>query len=316
MIFTQREIQDLFHIIDYRIARVIADVLGKEFLLPQDLEVFRDFDFDFLTEVGKLTPYYQSFIFGRLSSTLSPEQLKTLNYKDVTAYVKQDQYKRLSPRERAEFNAAATRSYGYIKGIGNKVKETLGNSLAEEELKSTVESRKMETLNAISEETMRGVIERRSVKAIVYSIGNRLDDWNRDWGRIVETEMHNIYSIGQAQVIMADHGLDARVYKEVYSGACTNCRRLFTTGGSGSKPRIFKLRELINNGDNIGKKAKDWLPVIGSVHPWCRCLLRYIPEGYEWDEEKGSFEPPKNYVRKVERKSKVTVTVGNKVFIV
>lgn len=314
MIFTQEEIQNLFRIIDYRLARVIMDVLGKDFLMPEDLEIFKEFNFDFLREVSKISPYYQSFIFGKLSSILSPEQLKTLNYKDLTEYVQKEQYKKLSPREKAEFHAAATRTYGYIKGMGNRIKETLGNSIYEEEFKNAAELREAESLAVLKEELARGVIERRSVKAIISTMGHRLSDWNRDWGRIVETEMQNIYSIGQAQTIMEAHGLDARVYKEVYPGACTHCRKFFTTGGSGSKPRIFKLKDLINNGDNIGKKTKDWLPTLSPTHPYCRCLLRYIPEGYVWEESTGSFEPPKNYERKIERKSKVKITVGNKVF--
>lgn len=451
MIFNPNEIQQLFNIVDYRLARVVAEVLGKEFLTDEDKRILDDFNFKWEDELKKISPYYQSYIFGRLAGILTPTQLKTLNYIDVLKYVETEQYGHLTPRERASFRAAGTRTYAYIKGMSQRVKESLGNSISEEELKYAV---------AIKENIERGVLERRSVQNIVSNLGNQLGDWNRDWGRIVETEMQNVYQIGVAQTIMEKHGTDALVYKDVFSGACTHCRYLYTTAGSGSKPRVFKLSSLIANGDNIGRKARDWKAVIGSTHPFCanspyieittfdgpkyikdikvgdlvlthlnrykkvvkvfkrkmpsnfphgvfdiyysikdeqdpsiyredglhrftgnhevfvngkktqvkdivpgdllqyrkgifvrviglleipkenygeylynfeveddhsyyaenvavsncRCNLRYLPEGYVWDEETHSFGPPKNYVPKVERKSKVKITVGNRVF--
>lgn len=46
---------------------------------------------------------------------------------------------------------------------------------------------------------------------------------------------------------------------------------------------------------NHGLKAADWLPTIGSVHPYCRCQLSVVPEGYEFEKmnvasEKFKFE--------------------------
>ena len=134
-------------------------------------------------------------------------------------------------------------------------------------------------------------------------------------GTYSETEMQNIYQTGVAQQIMKEQGADALVYKEVFSGACQHCIKFYTTAGIGSKPRIFKLIDLINNGDNIGRKVKDWKPVLNSVHPFCRCDLREVPKGMIWNDETHSFEPPKEpYKRQVERKSKVKIYVGDKMF--
>ena len=47
----------------------------------------------------------------------------------------------------------------------------------------------------------------------------------------------------------------------------------------------------------------------------CRCNLRYIPDGYEWDDKTQSFEPKKvDESKRVQRKSKVKITVGTKHF--
>jgi hypothetical protein len=63
MLFTPEEIQQLFFIVDYRIARVIADVLGKDYLSPDDIDVLKRFDFDLKTEILKIPPYCQSSYF-------------------------------------------------------------------------------------------------------------------------------------------------------------------------------------------------------------------------------------------------------------
>lgn len=263
MIFTPEEIQRIFDIVDYRLARIVGDVLGKEFLTPDDKDLLKRNGFDIDQELLKIPPFYQAYLFGRVSGMLKPTQIKTLDYKDLTSYIERKQYKRLSEREKAEYRAAATRTYSYIKGMGHRFKETIANATAEEEIKNTVEYRQLD--RGIKE----GVLKRRSVQAITNTIAGRLQDWNRDWGRIVETEMQNIYSLGKAQVIMEKHGTDALVYKQVFPQACTHCRHLYTTGGIGSKPRIFKLSQLIANGDNIGRKAKDWKPVVATTHPFC-----------------------------------------------
>ena len=75
------------------------------------------------------------------------------------------------------------------------------------------------------------------------------------------------------------------------------------------------MSELIANGTNIGRKSKDWKPVLTNIHPFCRCLLRYVSDGYEWDDKTQSFEPKKVEDKdRVQRKSKVKITVGTKYF--
>lgn len=459
-IFSPSDIQRLFNIIDYRMARVVADILGKDFLTFEDKSLLRKNGFNIEKQLKNIPPYWQAFLFGRLSSILSPSQLLTLNYTDLEDYVKDEQYPKLTRREKAEYDTAATRTYGYIKGMGNRIRETLSNAISEEELKTITQERELDDLDVLKREMELGVIKRRSTQSIISNLGHQLNDWNRDWGRIVETEMQNIYLFGKAQTIMQDHGVEAKVYKEVFPGACAHCIKLYTTAGIGSKPRIFKLSSLIANGDNIGVKVRDWKAVLGPVHPFCfasqyitisvlggqkyikdikvgdlvlthknrykpvtrlyfrdypsnfkhgvyniffyletdciekgyyedglhyitgnhnvfvngelkevrhikegdlltlkkgmkvkvskvepvviegwnptlynfevaddhsyfangvavsncRCELRYIPNGYVWDEETQSFQPPKNYERKVERQSKVKITVGSKVF--
>jgi hypothetical protein len=140
-----------------------------------------------------------------------------------------------------------------------------------------------------------------------------METWKHDWGRIVETEGNNVFQNGKA-LKMLEEDSEVMVVKVVYPLACRHCIKAYLTNGIGSKPRVFKLVDLIKNGDNIDRKVADWKPVVGSIHPWCRCDLKKIPKGYEWNEETSRFELSKKFEHKVERKSKVKVTVGNKVF--
>lgn len=314
MIFTPEEIQRLFDIIDYRLARIIADVLGGDALKPEDKELLKRNGYDWAKELKKVPPYYQSFLFGRLSGVLTPIQLRSVDYRDFLLFVERNQFKVLSTREKAVYNAAATRTYSYIKTMGQRMRDILSNAISQEEVKLLTEQQRQLELGTIKKEIVEGVLKRRSVQSIISNIGHSLNDWNRDWGRIVETEMQGIYQIGIAETIMSEHGLDALVYKEVFPGACKHCLRLYTTNGSGSKPRLFKLVDLIANGDNIGRKAKDWVPTLQGIHPFCRCQLRYLPKGYVWDEERQIFAPPKDYKPKIERRSKVKIYVGDKIF--
>lgn len=316
MIFTPDEIQRLFDIIDYRLARIVADVLGESKLSSEDKELLKRYGYKWKDELKKLPPYYQSYLFGRLSGQLTPSQLKTLDYTDLLSYIDKKQYKALTTSEKAMYDAAATRTYSYIKTMGKRMRDILSNSISEEEVKLIAETQRQLELTTIKKETIEGTLKKKSIQSIISSIGHSLDDWNRDWGRIVETEMQYIYQIGVAQQIMNEYGAEALVYKQVYPGSCRFCQQLYTTGGVGTKPRIFKLIDLIANGDNIGLKSKDWKPTLGPVHPFCRCNTRYIPKSYVWNDETQSFEPVKHFDRKVERRSKVKITVGNKEFVV
>ena len=69
---------------------MIADVLGKDYLSLDDIDVLKKFDFDLKTEILKIPPYWQAFIFGRLAAILTPTQLSSLNFNDLQQYVEKN----------------------------------------------------------------------------------------------------------------------------------------------------------------------------------------------------------------------------------
>jgi len=309
MLFNTQEIQRLLEIVDYHSSFVTGNTLGKEVLTDYDRFILNKhgIDPDKIRSANQ-TGYFDMYMWGKLSALLSDNQAKQVTFEDFQKYIKRGQYIPLTKTEQQRYDIAKQKTYGHLKGLGEKMKQTVNGLMVEQDQKRRAEYEKV-----IKEEIERGVVDRKSISSIISEIGNKTDDWRRDWGRITETEMQNIFQQGRAEQIAEKDGEDALVFKDVYDGACRFCIKFYLTQGIGSKPIVYKLSELIANGDNIGKKQSDWKPVLYAVHPWCRCTLRQIPKGYEWDEEKKMFTLKKKE-RSFERKSKVKVTIGDKEF--
>lgn len=308
MLFTPEQIQTLVSIVDYHQAQLTISILGKEVLDTYDKFILKQngIDVDKIEQQG-IPAYTQALMWGKLSAQLQEKDAKEITYNDFEKYIKRGQYIPLSKREQAELNIAKVKTYSHLKGLGTKIKGDISNILTSE-----IQAVRDEYESVINDEIQRGVIERKSTKSIVSEIGRRTEVWNHDWERIVETEMNDIFQQGRAQTIRDRDGEDAIVFKDVYSGACKNCIRLYLTNGTGSQPILFKLNELEANGNNYGLKVSEWKPTLGSVHPNCRCTTRSLPEGYKWDEEKEKFTPSKEEIeRKVERKSKIPIKIGD-----
>lgn len=310
MIFNPQEIQRLLEIVEYHSSFIAGNTLGKEVLTDYDKFILNKHGIDpEKIRSGKETQYFENYLWGKLSSVLSDKQANQVTYQDFEKYIQRGQYVPLNKQEQQRYDIAKQKTYGHIKGLGDKMKQTVNGIVVEQDQKKRSEYEKV-----IKDEIERGKLDRKTVSSIVTEIGNKTNDWRRDWGRIIETETNDIFQQGRAEQIAKQEGVDTQVFKDVYSGACKWCIKFYFTGGIGSQPIIFKLSELVANGSNVGKKQSDWKPVIYSTHPFCRCTLRKLPKGYVWDQEKGMFVLGKKE-RKFERKSKVKITVGDKVFL-
>lgn len=308
MILSRTQINEILNIIDYHHLFVISTNFGTSILSDQDINILLKHGIN-LFDFPKISNFDKMYMFGILSKVLGDENSSKLTYKDLFEYISRGQYFPLTKREKDELEIAKNQSYVHLKGLRQKRKGDVETMIYEME-KTSREKYEQAIKSGIEE----GVAKRKAVSAIISDIGHSMNEWKHDWGRIVETEMNNVFQLGLANQISEKRGKDALVYKQVYPTACRHCIRLYLTDGLGSKPRLFKLSELEKNGTNIGLKVADWKPVIGSVHPYCRCHLYDLLPGYEWNEENKRFELPKEWERKVERKSKVKISVGDKTF--
>jgi len=253
----------------------------------------------------------QAYKFGVLSEALGDQRAKQMTYPELKRFIQSGQFVPLNSKEQATLRSLKYHAYSDITNLGRRI----GTSVEIDSLE-TAQQRRTKYEEIIQEEAERTVANRESTAQMVSRLGRRTGDWQRDLGRISDFVLHSAFDEGRAAGIERGSGGDARVYKDVYPGACKHCIRLYLSSGVGSKPLIFRLDELRDNGTNVGKKVADWKAVIGPVHPWCRCTLHEVPKGYEWNEETQSFSTRAEFQRRVRRRSRVSVTVGGKETII
>lgn len=317
MLFTANDIQRILSNVDFAVAKLVAETLGKDYLTRSDIDLLKRRGVDLVKLLPKFPSHYQAFLFGRVSAAIGHSASSYISYADFMTFLASMGEFRPTEADMAFYRVAANKTYNHIKGLGDRIKNDVSAAIASEQLNFLQARERSKAEKTIHDEILDGTIQRRAVKKITSNIAHQMVSWNRDWGRIVETEEQDVFNLGRAAYMMSrDEGDDPLVYFDVFPGACRHCIRLYRKNGIGSEPKIFKLSELLANGTNYGVKSKDWKPTIHPVHPFCRCDLRELPKGYVWDKDKGEFVPPKNYERDVERKSKVKITIGDKEYLV
>lgn len=266
MLFNNEQIQEILSLVDFRFADLVWKIFGPSHLTSQDKENLKKHGIDPGSLVKKIPPYWANWMFGLLSGKLSDYQTKQISYKDLLDYLARRQYETPSKREIEEYEMACNRTYGYLKGLGDKMKKDISSYISDSELRMRIEQER-----TIKEGVKRGIVERDTTKLIAAKISNQLNDWSRDWNRIVETEYQGVFNMGRVQSYMREgDGPNTLIYFDVYPAACRHCIRLYLTAGIGSEPKLFTAEELIGNGTNIGRRVADWKPtIITAVHPFC-----------------------------------------------
>jgi very-short-patch-repair endonuclease len=241
----------------------IGQVVGIDTLSPDDKRILQKFGVDLESITTDYSDLEQSFYWGRLSQALQQYSHK-VGYNDFKEYLRRGQYIPLNTTEQYALKYIKQVSYAHIKGLGDRIKQDVNGIITENDplLRSSYE----EVIRSSAERT---IIERDSLQNMVLEIGHRTGDWQRDLGRIADTELQNAYQYGRAEQIKRESGGDQLVYKNVFEGACRHCIRLYLTDGIGSQPILFSLKDLQANGTNIGLKTKEWVATLGTIHPWC-----------------------------------------------
>lgn len=236
-------------------------VLGTFALPASDLKTLG------VKEEKETSLYDKTYYFGMLSASMPFDEAKKLRPKDVSKLP-------LTKQEKESLKFIKQRTYQHTLNQGEGIFKDI--------------SRTIDT--KIDEDTFKGrlsdVVRRdRSVKQAIGDLGRETGAWERDLGRLVETEFHTALQMGRLATFKGK-----KIYKDVYSQACRYCIKFYTSNGIGSEPILFDDDKLRANGvDNVGRKPRDWKPVVGATHPFCRCNLRAYQEGTEWSDEKRSF---------------------------
>jgi hypothetical protein len=281
-----QQTQELLKIIDRNQLAIIGTELGTEFLTDYDKQLLKNYGINpstlYFPENSSITT---SFHFGMLAEALGTFEATKITYPEIKQYIKEGKYIPVSERQKAVLQSIKMQAFSSLKTMNGNIFSDINNILADKTKAGQQEF--------LTKELKEGLEKRQTVSQIANAIAEKTGDWGRNFDRIIEYASQTAFEEGKAAEIQRQSpGTDPLVYKIVFEGACKWCIHLYLTGGIGSQPKIFKLSELINNGNNIGRKQSEWKPVIGAVHPYCRCKLHKLPEGYIWNKETQSFSTP------------------------
>ena len=299
MIFTQGQIQDLLSILKKHELMFVANQLGIDFLSQSDKNILiaSGVDIDAFKNQKGVLEY--AFLFGILADAIGDKRAKKMNYKQFKNFVSSGNYIPLNEEEEFALQTIKNRAYTDITNLGNRMRTSLSNSVLRNNQQQALVVQKI-----IKKKAANAIQLRSGARGLAADLAETSKDWDVDWLRIAYYLTHEAYNTGRAQSILKNHGSDAEVYFDVYPEACKRCKELYLINPDDldSEPIIFKLSEIIKNGNNIGRKVGEWLPTISPTHPYCRCTINYKKPGFDWDPELRAFTKP---IKKVSKNSKL-----------
>ncbi|MBI9086808.1 MAG: hypothetical protein JEZ11_24640 [Desulfobacterales bacterium] len=165
----------------------------------------------------------------------------------------------------------------YCQGLGNTIEATtrriIHDSTKELAMKGTIQKVLVE-----------GTKERQTRSTVVTLLRRATEEVQRDWHRIVNTEMHSARTQGTAQGLRRQFGDNTTVIVRPHPDCCDLCRTAYTPGGA---PRVFNLNEisaLTNPGRTVAELRKN--PGLPALHPHCMCeVVRFDPTTQAFDKD-------------------------------
>lgn len=295
MIFNNEQILDVLSILDRYQSIFILNQLGVNYLTQSEKNILISVGIDLNEFKNKKGVIEHAFLFGMLSEAISDQRTKKMNYSQFQKFLKSGNFIPLTEQEEFALEQVKNRSFNDISGLGSRIKTGTSNVLIRSNQKQQAAVKKI-----IQEKSIEAVNLRMSASELARELGRATEDWERDFLRIAYYILHEAYNTGRAQSVLKNIGEEAEVYFDVFPGACKRCKELYLEDPNdpNSKPKVFKLKDIIANGNNIGRKVDEWLPTISPIHPYCRCIVNVKPKNMEWDSELRSFIIPVKVISK------------------
>lgn len=289
MIFTQGQIQDMLSILKRYELIFIASQLGLDFLSQADKALLLSAGIDLDSYKNKKGAIEHAFLFGVLAEAIGDARAKKMTYAQFQKFLASGNFIPLTEEEEFALQTVKNRAYTDITSLGNRMRTGLSNVIL-----SNNQSQAILVQNMIKQKTIKAVELRMGARGLAADLAETSQDWEVDWLRIAYYLTHEAYNSGRAQSILKEYGADAEVYFDVYIGACNRCKELYLVDPEDpdSEPIVFKLKDIIANGNNIGRKVKEWKPTISPTHPYCRCTINHKKSGFAWDAELRAFTKP------------------------
>lgn len=266
MIFTIAQINDILSILKKNKLVFIAEQLGLNYLSQQDKDILTAAGIDLTKYTNKKGIIEHAFMFGLLSEALGDNRSKGMTYKQFVKFLSSGNFIPLTEDEEFALEQLKNRAYTDLNSLGNRIATGTSNVIIR--------------ANQTQQNKLRDIVKNKAIDAVKYrqsatklasELGHATEDWERDWLRISYYLLHDAYNTGRAKSIFKAYGEDAEVWFTVLEGACEHCRRLYLTDPDDpeSEPIVFKLKDIVENGNNIGRKVRDYKPTISPIHPYC-----------------------------------------------
>jgi len=314
-LFTPQQISDLLDLLNKQNLIFISSKLGYNYLTEEEREKLLKFGinpYHLYKESNDVT--LMSFHFGLVSDFIGNKDSKDIKYNDLKEYFEKGQHIPLTAIERNTIDSIKKQYLGDIKANNGQIFKDINNIISTNEKNNRLAYEKV-----IRDEVQKGILMKKTSSEIARDIARKTGDWSRNFKRIVDFISHTAFDEGRAASIADKYGDDALVYKSVHTGACIYCVKAYLTGGIGSDPKIFKLSQLKVNGNNIGRKASEFKPVIGSHHPNCRCTLHYYNPNYQWNVKDQVFNISKIKQKEIKtrpNRKPIRITIRGKEYLV
>ena len=276
----------------------LFDTIGEDYLSEEEREFLENGLGKTKLNRDKIPLLDKIFAFGKIAEKIGLENANKITKKDLDKFIQENTNKNIQE----ELNKIKSQAYLDILGKQYKIEKDLRQGILNEQNKKEFK-----------------------ISNIVDYIKEKFEDWSYLKDSISYVSECALNQGKVEEIKSKSDSEDPLVYKVPIQDEklCPNCRKAYLN--SDGTPKIFKLSELEENGTNIGKKPNAWLPTLGMMHPHCRCLLQYFEEvpntsknDYEFDENKNRYilkeQIVNNTERKVQRKSKVKITIGDKKF--
>lgn len=289
MIFNQGQIHDMLSVLKRYELIFIAGQLGIDFLSQNDKDILKAAGIDLDKYKNKKGIVEHAFLFGILAEAIGDDRAKKMSYANFKKFLASGNFIPLTEEEEFALQTVKQRAYTDITNLGNRMRTSLSNSALRNNQQQSLLVQKV-----IQKKTIKAIELRTGARGLAADLARTSEDWEVDWLRIAYYLTQEAFNSGRAQSILKNYGSEAEVYFDVFPGACKHCKRLFLMDEEDdySIPIVFKLSEIIANGNNIGRKVVDWLPTISPIHPYCRCIINHKKEGFDWDEELRAFTKP------------------------
>lgn len=295
MTFTFGQINDIIGILRKHKLVFIAEQLGLSYLSQTEKDILVAAGIDLTKYTNSAGIIEHAYLFGLLSEALGDDRSKDMNYQQFQKFIKSGNFIPLTEDEEFALEQLKNRAYTDLNSLGNRIETGTSNIIIRANQQQQNRLR-----NVVKDKAVEAVKYRQSATKLASELGHATEDWERDWLRIAYYLLHDAYNTGRAKSIFKQYGEDAEVWFTVLEGACKHCIRLYLTDPEdvNSEPIVFKLKDIIENGNNIGRKADELLPTIAPIHPYCRCMINYKDPNTEWDSSTRSFTKVKKYVPK------------------